>query len=536
MSRVVLRLAVPILAAVVLVAVPSTAGAAPRPDLDDRIALRSADKDDAAKQARKALNDVRSTLRDGAEAPSKDLTVKLRDLRVLRRSLGGADRAEADRILARPTDRAGDPEGDGWNVSSVETISCGTSACIHHLDDTNVLNSADPSRASNAFAAATGAEAESALAAFTAAGYRAPKPDGVHGGNPKLDIYLADIGDSVYGYCSTDDPNVEDVNYPGYEGWAFCVLDNDYAASQFGSEWTPDQNRQVTVAHELFHAVQFAYDFFEDAWLMEGTATWVEDELYDAVDQNRDYLDFSPLTIPQYSLDLFDYGDWAFFRFLSERYPAETGGLPTIIRSIWERADDAASLPDAGADGHASIFAVREAVKTASGSAYGFARSLADFGAKNRRPASHYSEGSAWPSAGPHAIHYFQPTVRLLPWKYRTLAQLSNQTVRFTPHRLWSRGWKLAVWLDLPSTWQGSAATAQVYYRDGRVSRYPLALSSIGRVGKVFWFSSSVIKYVEVTLTNAGTRYSCWQGTFRSCSGAPLDHNLRALYKATAYQ
>ena len=40
----------------------------------------------------------------------------------------------------------------------------------------------------------------------------------------------------------------------------------------------------------------------------------------------------------------------------------------------------------------------------------------------------------------------------------------------------------------------------------------------------------------KTTLTNAGTRYYCWEGTFRSCSGLPRDNNLKALYKATAYQ
>ena len=43
---------------------------------------------------------------------------------------------------------------------------------------------------------------------------------------------------------------------------------------------TPLENLEVTAAHELFHAVQFAYDYDEDAWFMEATATWAEDEVY----------------------------------------------------------------------------------------------------------------------------------------------------------------------------------------------------------------------------------------------------------------
>jgi hypothetical protein len=36
---------------------------------------------------------------------------------------------------------------------------------------------------------------------------------------------------------------------------------------------------KVTAAHEFFHAVQFAYDIGEDGWLMESTATWMEEHV-----------------------------------------------------------------------------------------------------------------------------------------------------------------------------------------------------------------------------------------------------------------
>jgi hypothetical protein len=47
------------------------------------------------------------------------------------------------------------------------------------------------------------------------------------------------------------------------------VLDDDYSTSQFPDP--PLVSLDVTAAHEFFHAVQFAYDYFEDSWLMEGT-------------------------------------------------------------------------------------------------------------------------------------------------------------------------------------------------------------------------------------------------------------------------
>src|SRR5690606_38134581 len=112
--------------------------------------------------------------------------------------------------------------------------------------------------------------------------------------------------------------------------WAYCVVDNDYSPSEFRSN-TPLENLQVTLAHEYFHAVQFAYDFAEDGWFLEATAAWVEDEAFDDVNDNIQYLRAqSPLKQPQISMDKFGglrhYGAWIFFRFLTERYPPEAGG------------------------------------------------------------------------------------------------------------------------------------------------------------------------------------------------------------------
>ena len=58
------------------------------------------------------------------------------------------------------------------------------------------------------------------------------------------------------------------------------MVDNNYTEGIFRNH-TPIQNLKVTLAHEFFHAVQFAYDIGEDTWLMEGTATWMEDQVYD---------------------------------------------------------------------------------------------------------------------------------------------------------------------------------------------------------------------------------------------------------------
>lgn len=41
---------------------------------------------------------------------------------------------------------------------------------------------------------------------------------------------------------------------------------------------------RITVAHELFHHFQYAYDYQEEDWIKEGTARWSEDIIFDLQD------------------------------------------------------------------------------------------------------------------------------------------------------------------------------------------------------------------------------------------------------------
>ena len=140
----------------------------------------------------------------------------------------------------------------------------------------------------------------------------------------------------LYGYCTTD----KRIRARGpSDAWAYCVLDNDYRARQFPAG-TQLENLRVTAAHEYFHAVQFAYDAFEDAWFMEATATWAEDEVYPDINDNLQYLRHGPLGRPGVPLDRFalgglhHYGAWVFFRYLAEQFPAPVG-MSTLIRQMW---------------------------------------------------------------------------------------------------------------------------------------------------------------------------------------------------------
>jgi hypothetical protein len=74
--------------------------------------------------------------------------------------------------------------------------------------------------------------------------------------------------------------------------YAYLVMDDDYSAAQFpryGGD--PEQPLMVTAAHEFNHVLQNAYDSFEDKWMFESTATWMEEVVHPDVD---DYLAYMP--------------------------------------------------------------------------------------------------------------------------------------------------------------------------------------------------------------------------------------------------
>ena len=280
-------------------------------------------------------------------------TLVLRDLVARLDELPPAERRLARSLLARPDEGVADPYGDSYTVPS--RFECSGDVCLHWVDTTG---NAPPSDDADADTIPDTVEVVQATLAEVWAteidryGYRPPLTDESspnHGPDGRIDIYLVDVGsDGVYGYCTTDDPRrgggPDTVS-------AYCVLDNDFAPWQFGGAAAED-SLAATAAHEFFHAVQFAYDYLEDNWLMEATATWIEDEVFDDVDDNVGYLRRSHLSRPSVPLDIgpssgthplfiYQYGAFLFYRFLSEWQ-----GSPDVVRRIWELADAAPGAPD----------------------------------------------------------------------------------------------------------------------------------------------------------------------------------------------
>ena len=117
-------------------------------------------------------------------------------------------------------------------------------------------------------------------------GYRRPR----HGRPPrrqrKFDVYLKDVG--VGGLLRLLRPRAPQARAP--LGRLGLLRARRRLRPQPVRRAGPHQSLRVTAAHEFFHAIQFGYDYAEDGWLMEATATWVEERVADDVNDNRQYL------------------------------------------------------------------------------------------------------------------------------------------------------------------------------------------------------------------------------------------------------
>ena len=489
----------------------------------------------APASAESLLSQPRAALADATDARSRaavagtDMTLLLRELNARRGELSPADRKVADRLLARPT---GGAAVLGIKYTSKAKYHCYRHVCVHWVtkgeDKPNLFDSRDRDRIPE-WVEKTGRTAGLVWKKeVTQAGYRAPRSDlnsKNHGPNKKLDIYLANVGDNgLYGFCTTDDPR----RFRRFSVSAYCVVDNDFSRREFRTK--PIKALRVTVAHEFFHAVQYSYDWLEDSWLLEGTATWIEDQVFDKINDNRQYLKKnSPHTNPEVPLDLFSsqsypqYGVWSFFQYLGEKYPTELGGMPKIVHDIWKYADDSsATKPQQW-----SSQAVDSALKLRGSN---MTNAFAEYGAVNLLPAKFYSEGAAFPVA---------PTVGTCTAPFvdcgagGPLNHLSNASVKYVP----SAGSNtLTVNVNLPEPLTGSAATVTTVSLAGVPTFQRIPLNSFGDNPNyvVSAFNSATMQYATITLTNASIRFTCWQGTYFSCQGDPTDDGQLVTVTATA--
>jgi hypothetical protein len=157
-------------------------------------------------------------------------------------------------------------------------------------------------------------------------------------------VVVANLGPGLYGFVSTSGThaglvgNNPSTTWNDVDAYATCMaLNRDYSA--FPSP--PQESLDATTAHEFNHSLQFGYGAItganspDDAFV-EGGATWAEDEVYDAADDNHFYL------WPDFDDDMGDYDAspypyWITFRGLTERYGTGVAGAgEQVMQDFWE--------------------------------------------------------------------------------------------------------------------------------------------------------------------------------------------------------
>jgi Family of unknown function (DUF6055) len=460
--------------------------------------------DPSSRVALTALDTAGRVLAGDALPNDPSATVALRDLWLARPDLPGSEALEATALLARPTDGTADPFGNGYTVPA--TSQCGAHVCVHYVTSTG---DAPPSVEWATLSLTTMENVYERE--VNQLGYRAPRKDGTKGGNGSLDVYLKDLGQGLYGYCAPE------YRKKAHTASGFCVLDNDYAAAQFPSQ-TPEANLAVTAAHEFFHAVQYSYDYNEDRWMLESTATWMEEQVADDVNDNRQYLTYSQLQAPFVPLDAFSstygfqYGNWIFWEYLTSRF--STG----LVKKAWQSAG---SLRHDGR--RYSIEAIQSVLRKKHKS---FTDVYADFAAANITPSLHYAEAPGVPEfANPQVLADVTLTRADRKHTQRDkLDHLSADAMHVRPSAEFSgKKWRLRISLRGPGRSSSPAARLVIHKLDGTVGTRKVTFDRRGRAHALVPFSSSKIAAVTVSFANVSTRFRCGKKTNYACHGIARD-------------
>lgn len=455
--------------------------------------------------ASETLATARRVLAGNALRRDPSATLALRDLWLKRSQLRGNERRIADALLARPTDGVADDQGFGYTVPEAAPL-CNTRLCLHYVP---TGPDAPPSADWPAQNLAVMDSVWSTI--IDSMDYRAPLTDGAKGGSPLFDVYLKDLGGDIYGFCAGED------RVKKHTGSGYCVLDNDFAAAQFPNG-TPTDNLVVTAAHEFFHAVQYAYDYAEDPWMMESTATWMEERIATAVNDNRQYFPWSQLLAPYIPLDAFSrsagyqYGNWTFWEYLSTKYGT------TIVKNAWQQAG---SLRSDG--GKYSLTALQKVLKRKGG----LTKVYAKYAAGNLTPAANYPEGAEYPQPKVHGAKVLSKSRRTKRYATR-INHLASASYVFGPGKgLSGRKWKLALRVTGPVKATSPAAVVVVHLVNGKRQVKLVKIDRRGAGGIMANFDKRKVAAVSVTLVNGSTRFRCNKNTVLACGGRPLDDKLR---------
>ncbi|MGA9362810.1 MAG: MXAN_6640 family putative metalloprotease, partial [Bacteroidota bacterium] len=170
-------------------------------------------------------------------------------------------------------------------------------------------------------------------------GYPSPPPDQGAGGGNEYDVYVMELGGSLYGQTIFNPEDVLDSQRPNPTYMSYLEIDNDF----IGYYTHGLQALRVTVAHEFHHAIQVGnYGFWQnDVYYYELTSTWMEDVVYPGVNDYIQYLSlyFRNTGIPfNVSNGYIEYGRAIWGKFIEKRFGRDR------MRRSWEYLSSMPSL------------------------------------------------------------------------------------------------------------------------------------------------------------------------------------------------
>ena len=337
-ARLILR---PLLTALALLAIAAPA-AAHEP-------LRAGETGTRA-EASATLDEAQRLLDGRGVRTGKELTPVLMELAQRLKALPPGERREARAILARPTNGQEQPGDEPYDPNAVEHSHCTEHFCVHWVTrpdnpaepdpDVPPLDDGDGNGIPDYVQTMAGVFEHVYTVEIGQMGWRPPPSDGTRGGDAdKVDVYIQQLGDQGnFGYAAVDGGVANGNSQPSY-----LVMDNDYSSKEYKRYTEPLAPMQVTAAHEFNHVLQFGYDVLQDLWMFESTAVWMEDKVYDDINDYVFYLRpwvqhtqaaltaFNPgdMTDP---LNYKVYGDAVWNRWIDERYGEES------VRVAWEKS------------------------------------------------------------------------------------------------------------------------------------------------------------------------------------------------------
>ncbi len=168
-------------------------------------------------------------------------------------------------------------------------------------------------------------------------------PSSFEGGAKPYQIYIIDLS---VNYAITVTEMKDSTAWEQQQVSSYILFDNDFEGAGFHIQG--DDAIKVTAAHEFFHAIQLGYVFRKtDAFFFELSAVWMEDQVFDEVDNYLYYMDYFfadpevPLNATSYTIpNIFKhiYGACIFAFYLEQNFGRDA------IREIWQRMPDESAL------------------------------------------------------------------------------------------------------------------------------------------------------------------------------------------------